>query len=125
MQLGRVGVWTSYLGGMPHAAVRPVVAAIEDLGFRAIWYPESVTKEALAQAALLLAAGRHIVVASGIASIWARDPAAMHTGLSPRPSPAASCSASVSAMRRVSPGAATSTAVRWPPCGPISTQWTT
>jgi probable F420-dependent oxidoreductase len=65
---------------MPAAEVRESVAGIEALGFRAVWFPEAFAKEAMAQAALLLAAGREIVVASGIANIWARDPVAMANG---------------------------------------------
>jgi probable F420-dependent oxidoreductase len=80
MELGRVGVWTSKLGLLPDAEVRGAVAEIEGLGFGAIWYPEVMAKEAMSQAALLLAAGSHIVVATGIANIWARDPAAMING---------------------------------------------
>lgn len=80
MALGRVGVWSMQLGRMPAIAVQEAVAGIEALGFRAIWYPETLAKEAMAQAALLLAAGRESVVASGIANIWARDPVAMANG---------------------------------------------
>jgi probable F420-dependent oxidoreductase len=80
MELGRVGIWSMQLGRMPAAAVREAVAGIEALGFRAIWYPETLAKEAMAQAALLLAAGSEAVVASGIANIWARDPVAMING---------------------------------------------
>jgi probable F420-dependent oxidoreductase len=80
MELGRVGVWTSRLGQIPDAEARRAVAEIEDLGFGAIWYPEIMAKEAMSQAALLLAAGERITVATGIANIWARDPAAMING---------------------------------------------
>jgi probable F420-dependent oxidoreductase len=80
MELGRVGIWSMQLGRMPTVAVREAVAGIEALGFRAIWFPETMAKEAMAQAALLLAAGNESVVASGIANIWARDPVAMING---------------------------------------------
>jgi probable F420-dependent oxidoreductase len=80
MDLGRVGIWTSQLGRMPAAEVRDSVAGIQALGFRAVWFPEGFAKEAMAQAALLLAAGGEMVVASGIANIWARDPVAMVNG---------------------------------------------
>ena len=80
MELGRVGIWSMQLGRMPAVAVREAVAGIEALGFRAIWFPETLAKEAMAQAALLLAAGTESVVASGIANIWARDPVAMING---------------------------------------------
>lgn len=80
MELGRVGIWSMQLGRMPMAAVRETVMEIESLGFRSIWYPEILAKEAMSQAALLLAAGSEVVVASGIANIWARDPVAMING---------------------------------------------
>ncbi len=80
MELGRVGVWTAQLGLMPESEARVVVGEIENLGYGAIWFPESRAKEAMSQAALLLSAGREIVVASGIANIWARDAAAMVNG---------------------------------------------
>ena len=80
MEWGRVGIWSMQLGRMPHVAVRECVSAIEALGFRAIWFPETFAKEGMAQAALLLASTREAVVASGIANLWARDPVAMMNG---------------------------------------------
>ena len=77
MDLGKVGVWTGQLGRMPEAEARAAVAAIEAVGLRTIWFPESFAKEAMSQAALLLVAGREAVVATGIANIWARDPPAL------------------------------------------------
>jgi len=78
MDLGRIGVWTGALGLMPAAQARSAVEEIEALGFGAIWYPEPVGgKEALSHAALLLGWSERIVVASGIANIWARDAIAM------------------------------------------------
>ena len=56
-------------------------AAVEiaRLGYKALWFGEGpATKEAFAHAAILLAATRRIVVATGIANIYARDPAAMN-----------------------------------------------
>ncbi len=80
MELGRVGIWSMQLSRMPATAVREAVARIEALGFRTIWAPETLAKEAMAQAAVLLAAGSESVVATGIANIWARDPVAMING---------------------------------------------
>jgi probable F420-dependent oxidoreductase len=65
---------------MPATAAREAMVAIEALGFGAVWYPESAAKEAMSQAAVLLAATSEIAVASGIANMWARDPAAMING---------------------------------------------
>jgi probable F420-dependent oxidoreductase len=79
--LGRVGVWSFALQANTAAAERAAMAHYEALGYRAAWIPESVgSKEAFAHAALLLAASERIVVATGIASIYARDPMAMANG---------------------------------------------
>ena len=43
----------------------------------AIWVGEATGKESIANASVLLAGSERIVVATGIASIWARDPIAM------------------------------------------------
>jgi probable F420-dependent oxidoreductase len=54
-----------------------VAADLERLGFGAIWFPESVGREALTNAALLLDATKRIVIATGIANIYGRDPVTM------------------------------------------------
>lgn len=54
---------------------------IESLGFKTLWIPESLgSKEIFAHASILLAATDSLIVASGIANIWARDPVAMANG---------------------------------------------
>ncbi len=81
MQLPRVGVWTSVPGLSSAASARQSVRAIEELGYEAVWFPESVgSKEAMSQAAMLLAWTDRIVVATGIANVYARDPMAMANG---------------------------------------------
>ncbi len=79
--LGRVGVWSFTLEAQTVAEEREAVAEIEALGYPAVWFPESVTsREVFSHASLLLQATRRTVIASGIANIWARDPAAMANG---------------------------------------------
>lgn len=78
--LGAVGIWTDRLDGQPMSTVRETAARIEDLGYGTLWLPEGTGREAMAQAALLLAATRHITVATGIASIYARDAVTMTAG---------------------------------------------
>jgi alkanesulfonate monooxygenase SsuD/methylene tetrahydromethanopterin reductase-like flavin-dependent oxidoreductase (luciferase family) len=76
-QLGRVGLWTRQLDVQPAEKVEESVAELEALGWRSLWFWEVFGREALTSAALLLGASRQMVIASGIANIWARDPVAM------------------------------------------------
>jgi probable F420-dependent oxidoreductase len=76
-QVGRVGLWTSHLDAQPIERLRAVVAELEQLGWGALWCWEVFGREALTNAGLLLCATRRMVIGTGIASIWARDPAAM------------------------------------------------
>src|SRR3954454_2800274 len=81
MALPRIGLWTNAFVLGAAAASREAAAEVEELGYGALWYPESVGgKEALSQAALLLAWTRRAVVCTGIASIYARDPMAAANG---------------------------------------------
>ena len=80
-RLGAVGVWTFEAERMPAVAEREYARAVESLGFKALWIPESLgSKEAFAHAGLLLAATKTLVIATGIANIWARDAVAMANG---------------------------------------------
>ncbi len=80
-RLGTVGIWTFDAERMPAAGERDYARAIEALGFKTLWIPESLgSKEAFAHAGLLLAATRTLIIATGIANIWARDAVAMANG---------------------------------------------
>jgi probable F420-dependent oxidoreductase len=76
-QLGPVGLWTRQLDVQPTERVREVIAELEDMGWSSLWIWEAFGREALTSAALLLAATRRMVIATGIANVWARDPVAM------------------------------------------------
>ena len=79
--LGKVGVWSSAPAFAPIDHVRRGVAEVEALGFRAVWYPESVPgRESLVTAALLLAASERVAVCTGILNVYARDPVAARNG---------------------------------------------
>jgi probable F420-dependent oxidoreductase len=79
--IGRVGVWSFTLERHPIGREREAVAEMEALGYPVVWIPEGLgSKDALSHAGLLLSGGKNIIVATGIASIWARDPVAMATG---------------------------------------------
>jgi probable F420-dependent oxidoreductase len=79
--LGPVGVWSMDLHGLTARRAADVLAAVEDLGFRTVWTGEgSNTKEALTHAAVSLASTKSLVIATGIANIWARDAVATAAG---------------------------------------------
>ncbi|MGH2378133.1 MAG: TIGR03620 family F420-dependent LLM class oxidoreductase [Candidatus Limnocylindria bacterium] len=80
-RIGPVGVWTFRLDEMTSADARDAVRQFERMGAGALWIPESVvSKEVFAHSALLLGWSERMTVATGIASIWARDPVAMANG---------------------------------------------
>ena len=79
-RLGRVGVWTGQLDFSPADIVREAAREVEALGYRALWTGEAVGREVLSAAQLLLAATDSLVVATGIANIWARDALATAAG---------------------------------------------
>lgn len=80
MELGPIGIWTAQLDYQPAAKAKEAAAELEQLGFGAIWFPESVGREALTNAALLLGATSRIVIATGIANIYARDAVTIAAG---------------------------------------------
>lgn len=80
MDIRRIGIWTSALDRQPAPVVRRAARVIEQLGYGVLWIGEAARREAFANASLLLSATDHLVVATGIANIWARDPMAMAAG---------------------------------------------
>ncbi|HEX7949482.1 MAG TPA: TIGR03620 family F420-dependent LLM class oxidoreductase [Candidatus Limnocylindrales bacterium] len=80
-RMGRVGLWSFALQRLAAGEERSVVREMEALGFPAIWYPESLgSKEAFAHGSIILDGTERVVVAPGIANIYARDPMAMANG---------------------------------------------
>lgn len=81
LRLGRVGVWTALLDQWPVQRGAAFARELEALGYAALWIPETaVSKDVYAHSAMLLGATERIVVATGIANIWARDRVAMRNG---------------------------------------------
>ena len=76
MDLGRIGLW-HFLDAFPTSIARAAAREIEQLGFKALWIPEALGREAFTHAALLLGATERLIVATGIANVWARDAMAM------------------------------------------------
>lgn len=79
MNIGKLGVWT-FFDAMPAADTAAAAQRIEALGYPALWIPEAVGREIFASAAFLLASTTRLVVASGIANIYARDAVTMVAG---------------------------------------------
>lgn len=76
MDIGRVGIW-AFLDMLPAKDTQAAAREVENLGFGALWIPEAIGREAFAHAGLLLAGTTRVVVATGIANVWARDAMAM------------------------------------------------
>jgi probable F420-dependent oxidoreductase len=73
MDLGRVGVWAYQLDLVPSAQAQEHAAELEEMGYGALWVPEMIGRESFCSSMLLLAGTKRMVVATGIASIYARD----------------------------------------------------
>jgi probable F420-dependent oxidoreductase len=78
---GPVGIWTHCFDLVSTEVGRSVIAELDQLGYGAVWIPEAVGREALTEAAILLSEPGDIVVATGVANLWARDAMAMNAGL--------------------------------------------
>lgn len=73
MNLGRLGVWY-FFDGLPAGAAAQAAQRIEQLGYAALWIPETVGRHPLVHASWLLANTEKLVVATGIANIYHREP---------------------------------------------------
>lgn len=76
MDIGKISVFT-FMDGMSAAESADFVRKIERLGYRMIWYPEAWGREPFAHAGYLMAKTDSLILASGIANIWVRDPMTM------------------------------------------------
>jgi probable F420-dependent oxidoreductase len=74
---GKVGIWTGVLDAVPSAEAQRIAGRIEELGFSTLWIPETIGRDPLITATLLLSATSTLKVATGIANIYARDPMTM------------------------------------------------
>ncbi len=74
IDIGPVGLWQGVWDSQPTSAVREAVAELDEMGWPCVWIPETVGRDPFVQAAVMLAATDNLRIATGIASIWARDP---------------------------------------------------
>ena len=72
MQLGKLGVWT-WLDAFSTEEAAAFAARVEAWGYGALWVPEAVGREPFSLLGYLAAKTRSLVLATGIANIYARD----------------------------------------------------
>ena len=68
-----VGLWTMTLDAKSPGESSDIASEVESMGYSALWIPEAYGRESFTNAGLLLADTTSLVVATGIANIWARD----------------------------------------------------
>ncbi|MEM9466399.1 MAG: TIGR03620 family F420-dependent LLM class oxidoreductase [Actinomycetota bacterium] len=78
-RLGTTGVWF-FTDLLDHGRSREVAARIEELGYSALWIPDTLGRDPFVNATLLLESTTDLVVATGIANIHMRHPGMMKQG---------------------------------------------
>jgi len=79
MQFGRHAVFT-FTDVLDATQLAELAQRLETLGYSTLWYPEAFNYEPFAIGGYLLGASKRLVVASGIANIYARDAASSVMG---------------------------------------------
>lgn len=72
-RIGRLGVW-GHLDGLDAAEVREYARRVDELGYTALWVPETVGREPFALLGMLAAETTNVVLGTSIVSIWGHDP---------------------------------------------------
>jgi probable F420-dependent oxidoreductase len=72
LELGRVGAW-GHLDSLTAAEARRYARRVDELGYAALWVPETVGREPFALLAMLSGETRRLVLGTSIVNIWGRD----------------------------------------------------
>ncbi|WP_405523471.1 TIGR03620 family F420-dependent LLM class oxidoreductase [Streptomyces canus] len=72
LDLGTFGLYTFDFEVQPAALIRESVQDLEERGWRALWVPELLGRDALTHAGYLLSTTERMRVVNGIAQIWSR-----------------------------------------------------
>ncbi|MGA6223153.1 TIGR03620 family F420-dependent LLM class oxidoreductase [Streptomyces umbrinus] len=72
LDLGTFGVYTFDFEVQPAALIRELARELEEQGWRALWIPELLGRDALTHAGYLLSSTERMRVVNGIAQIWSR-----------------------------------------------------
>ncbi len=73
MKLGKLGVW-QFLDALPATQAAEAAKRVQDMGYAALWIPETTGRHPFAMASWLLANTSNLIVATGIANIYHREP---------------------------------------------------
>jgi alkanesulfonate monooxygenase SsuD/methylene tetrahydromethanopterin reductase-like flavin-dependent oxidoreductase (luciferase family) len=76
MDIGAVGTWF-FFEGMTAAESVDFAKKLEKFGYHTHWIPEALGREPFAHSGYLLANTERLILTTGIANIWARDPVTM------------------------------------------------
>jgi probable F420-dependent oxidoreductase len=76
MRPSGLGVW-AWLDGLAPAEAAVFARELEELGYTALWVPEAVGREPFALCGFLAARTSRLLLCTGIANIYARDPVTM------------------------------------------------
>ena len=79
MKFGKVGVF-GFTDALDGPALADYARRVERLGYSTLWYPEAFNYETFALGGFLLGHTERLTIASGIANIYGRDPAAAVMG---------------------------------------------
>ncbi len=71
--LGRIGVW-GHLDSLDAGAARGYARRVDELGYGALWVPETAGREPFALLGLLAAETSRLVLGTSIVGIWGHDP---------------------------------------------------
>jgi probable F420-dependent oxidoreductase len=77
LDLDPIGLWAAPLRTMSMSESQDAAAEIEELGYGAMWFPESNGRDVFVHIGLLLERTTRIVGGTAVATIWARDALAM------------------------------------------------
>ncbi len=72
IDIGSIGLWQG-LDTYPASQLRDLVAQLDEQGWPCLWIPETVARDPFVASGIMLEATTNLRVATGIASIWARD----------------------------------------------------
>ena len=77
--LGRVGAW-GHLDSLTAAESRRYASRVDELGYAALWVPETVGRDPFALLAILSGETTRLVLGTSIVNIWGRDAHATRMG---------------------------------------------